>query len=367
MSHLQAISMYSGIGGLDLAASYAGFNIIAQVEQNSYCRKVLAHHARHYWPNATQFVSDETVGSQTFPEGVPFMFGGFPCQPFSGAGSRKGHSDDRNRWTELQRIISEIRPRAVLLENVPRIATPYEDEVGSIRPGYATVVVADLATLGYVHKWHPISAADAGAGHIRERWWLVAYAQSQRTPAEQQSGQPCCTEQGSQFLADSECHRYGYPPTAPETRNHRKWDSAAYQQSRHTKRRKNIPGRALLGNAQKRRSQKQRPRGQQIPQPHGRKVLPLRTGTKRRRYPLSQSRMGATAYGLPAWLVDYTRPALQGEAQFEWEPPRTLPKEDRGVRKEYSEKIKAIGNAVFVPTAFALMVGIRLELERLNE
>lgn len=120
---MNAVSLFSGIGGMDIAFAAAGFDIIAQVEINEFCQRVLRKHKR-YWPHAALFADVRRFGIEDIPAGiiVDCLFGGFPCQPFSVAGKQEGADDHRNLWPEFRRIIGEIRPRAVLLENVPGIA-----------------------------------------------------------------------------------------------------------------------------------------------------------------------------------------------------------------------------------------------------
>ena len=176
---MNAVSLFSGIGAFDLGVSLAGFNIVAQAEIDEYCRKVLKRHAPAHWPNAIQFVRVEHINSKTVTQPIDLVFGGFPCQPFSLAGDRKGAHDERNGWPAMRNAISSLRPRAVMLENVTGItqATTLE---GELQPAYALTVVADLAAMGYDAQWGVISARDADAAHIRERWWCVAYASGAR-------------------------------------------------------------------------------------------------------------------------------------------------------------------------------------------
>lgn len=162
---LTAGSLFSGIGGLDLAASLAGFDIRFQVEIDPFCRKVLAKHAPNYWKNATQYAD---ICGLTGLETVDVLFGGFPCTDISVAGKGIGlEGAHSGLWWEFCRLIGEIRPRAVVLENVAAIA--FDGRGG-------TEVVAALARLGYSIQWGIISAADAGAPHERKRWFCVGYA-----------------------------------------------------------------------------------------------------------------------------------------------------------------------------------------------
>lgn len=144
-----------------------------QVELNPFCRAVLAHHwpdvRRHddirTWP---QF--DEWIGRHHVREAdrVDLIAAGFPCQPVSVAGKRRGKDDERWLWPNVARVLRYLRPRYVLLENVP----------GLIRMGL-DAVLADLADLGFDAEWQVLSAAQFGAPHLRERIWIVAHAPSE--------------------------------------------------------------------------------------------------------------------------------------------------------------------------------------------
>jgi DNA (cytosine-5)-methyltransferase 1 len=164
-------SLFSGIGGMDLAASIAGIDIRFQVEIDDYCRKVLAKHAPVYWSNAKQFTDVCGVSGHELGY-VDILFGGFPCQDISHAGKGTGLEGERSGlWWEFYRLIGEIRPRAIVLENVAAITF---DRRGG------TEVIAALAGLGYSARWGVISAADAGAPHERKRWFCVGYRNGSR-------------------------------------------------------------------------------------------------------------------------------------------------------------------------------------------
>lgn len=168
MNPYTVTSLFSGIGGMDLAFSQAGFKIVAQVEIDDYCRKVLAKHAQNYWPNATQFADVRQVGLANLPR-ADVIAGGFPCQDLSIAGKQAGIREGNRSglWYEFRRIIGELRPRIVFIENVPAI----------IHNG-GTLVVNHLAEMGYDCIWGVIPASAVGAGHERERWFLVGNATS---------------------------------------------------------------------------------------------------------------------------------------------------------------------------------------------
>ena len=155
-------SLFSGIGALDLGLERAGFEIAFQIEIDSYCQQVLAKH----WPDVKRYGDIKTVGAASlFP--VDLICAGFPCQPFSVAGQKKGVEDDRFLWPEIIRIVRVLRPAFLLLENVP----------GLLIRGLGRVL-GELAASGYHAEWRCISAAEVGAPHRRKRLFIVAYPSS---------------------------------------------------------------------------------------------------------------------------------------------------------------------------------------------
>lgn len=165
MKPLTFISLFAGIGGLDLGLERSGMRCVAQVEIDDYACKVLAKH----WPDVARYGDVRTVGSHNLPH-ADLICGGFPCQDISNAGKRAGIDGERSGlWSEYARIVGELRPRYVLIENVAALLGRGLDRV-----------LCDLAALRYDAEWHCIPAAAVGAPHRRDRVFLVAYTNTKR-------------------------------------------------------------------------------------------------------------------------------------------------------------------------------------------
>jgi DNA (cytosine-5)-methyltransferase 1 len=157
-------SLFAGIGGFDLAAERVGWEVKWQVEIDPFCRKVLEKH----WPHVRRYEDVRTVGAKLGY--VDVVCGGFPCQDISPAGSRVGIDGARSGlWREYARLVGELRPRYVVVENSADLLIR-----GMGR------VCGDLATLGYDAEWDVVSACALGAPHTRERVFLVAYPEGER-------------------------------------------------------------------------------------------------------------------------------------------------------------------------------------------
>ena len=169
---MHELSLFSGAGGGLLATKHLlGWNTIGYVEYDDYCQRVIAQRIKDgYLDNAPIFTDIRTFvssGCCELYQGITDVItAGFPCQPFSVAGKQKGESDERNMWPSTWDAIRIIRPKYVMLENVP----------GLLSTDYIWTIYGNLASGGYDMRWAIISAKDVGAPHLRKRWWCVAHS-----------------------------------------------------------------------------------------------------------------------------------------------------------------------------------------------
>jgi DNA (cytosine-5)-methyltransferase 1 len=156
-------SLFSGIGGFDLAAEWMGWENLFQCEKDEWCRKVLAKN----FPYTNRYTDIKEFKAIEYYGKVDIVSGGFPCQPFSVAGKRKGKDDDRYLWEEMLRVIATIKPTYVVGENVTGIIGLALD-----------TVLSDLEVQNYTTETFIIPACSKNAWHRRDRVWIVAYANS---------------------------------------------------------------------------------------------------------------------------------------------------------------------------------------------
>ena len=161
---MKVLDLFSGIGGFSIGLEKAGFETVAFCEIEEYPRAVLKRH----WPDIPIYGDvRELTGKQLRADGIipDVIVGGYPCQPFSLAGDRRGEEDDRHLWPEVRRLVKEIRPAWCIFENVAGHITMGIDEV-----------LSDLEAENYSARPFVIPACGVDAPHRRDRVWIVAYS-----------------------------------------------------------------------------------------------------------------------------------------------------------------------------------------------
>lgn len=196
-------SLFSGIGGFDLAAEWMGWENVFHCEWNEFGQRVLKHH----FPKALSYADITETDFNVHRGRISVLSGGFPCQPYSSAGKRLGKEDERHLWPEMLRAIREIQPRWVVGENV----------LGLVNWNGGLVfeeVQADLEAQGYEVQPFILPAASVNAPHRRDRVWFVAYSHERndrRTARkdERESGAERIQERDAvrQFVESSEVQR----------------------------------------------------------------------------------------------------------------------------------------------------------------
>jgi len=169
---LKHLDLFSGIGGFSLGLeATGGFETVAFCDIDQYPRQVLQKH----WPHVKQYEDIKELNYERLKADgllpIDIITGGYPCQPFSVAGRKKGEDDPRHLWPEYFRLVKECRPTWVIGENVS----------GHIKLGLDTVI-SDLESEDYAVRPFSISASSIGANHQRERVWIVANSRRPRGP-----------------------------------------------------------------------------------------------------------------------------------------------------------------------------------------
>ncbi|HRI01822.1 MAG TPA: DNA (cytosine-5-)-methyltransferase [Saprospiraceae bacterium] len=161
-------SLFSGIGGFDLAAKWLEWENVFQVEKDNYCLSILEKN----FPKTHRYKDILSFDGSKYKNKITVLSGGFPCQPFSLAGNRKGRNDERYLWGEMLRVITEVKPLYVVAENVPGLLT---NENGLA----FKQVLTDLENANYKVQTFNIPAASKNAAHYRHRLWFIAHSTSQ--------------------------------------------------------------------------------------------------------------------------------------------------------------------------------------------
>jgi DNA (cytosine-5)-methyltransferase 1 len=320
-------SLFSGVAGIDLAAEWAGFETVGQVEIDNYCTRVLERH----FPGVPRWRDVKDVTAESFerrtgikPGTLAVLSGGFPCQPVSCAGKRKGDTDERWLWDEMLRVICEIRPRWVVAENVRGILSIDNNRT------YGRIL-RDLAQNGYRVGWLCYGAGDVGAPHKRERVFIVGYAGSCGLS---KRGRTC---NGSEDVAYATQQLLNRPRQAGKTGRGEPTNCSDVADADIMHREQCRPsGRMGWGLGAEENAGECGSGGN--------------AGTV-------ESGMGMFVDGLSSQLAGHRWPAGPGE-QYEWEPPRIA----TGV-KDRVAKLKALGNAVVPAQAYPIFRAI-METER---
>jgi DNA (cytosine-5)-methyltransferase 1 len=271
-----------GCAGIDMAAEWAGFTTVGQCEIDDYCTQLLDKN----FPGVPRWrdirdVTRESVSARGIGR-IDLLSGGIPCPPHSVAGKRRGSSDERDLWPEYARVVRELEPGWVLLENVPGMLT---SNSGRFFAG----VLRDLAEMGYDAGWCVYGADAIGAPHQRDRLLIVAHPPNKRSSGIKWGKQ--------RWPANTTC--------GPSEK---------------------------LADANSKRQQKQCG-AFSIHKRAGRTEFECSSG-----WP-TQSRLGGMPGRSANWLDRHRWPAGPGEPQYEWEPPRVA----RGV-KHRVQRMKALGN-----------------------
>lgn len=188
---MNGLALCAGIGGLELGIHLAvgdTYRTVCHVEREAYAAASLVARMEDETLDRAPVWDDlETFDGRPWCGKVDIVSAGFPCQPFSNAGKRRGTSDERWLWKDIARILGEVRPRYVFLENVRGILTPAQrDALGA--------VLGTLADLGYDAEWDVFSAAEVGASHRRERFFLLGHADQPRLEGRRKSVRVRCDE-----------------------------------------------------------------------------------------------------------------------------------------------------------------------------
>jgi DNA (cytosine-5)-methyltransferase 1 len=192
-------SLFSGIGGFDLAAKLMGWENIFHCEINKFCQTVLKHH----FPNSILYENIKETDFTKHRRTIDVLSGGFPCQPYSVAGKRKGKEDERHLWPEMLRAIREIQPTWVIGENVS----------GLINWNGGMVfdeVQTDLETEGYEVIPFILPAAGINAPHKRDRVWFVAYSSSNGHDEQSSKTDNAIRQNNQQSRPQRECTIEGF-------------------------------------------------------------------------------------------------------------------------------------------------------------
>ena len=219
---MNELSLFSGAGGGLLATKhFLKWRTIGYVEQNHYCQNIISQRAKEglldsapLWGDINEFIESGAVDQYKGVTDV--VTGGFPCQPFSVAGRRKGKDDGRNCWPQCIEVIRRVKPRFFFGENVP----------GLLNSGYFPEILRSLAQAGYATRWVVLGVDDVGGNHRRKRLWLLAYADTgQRIePQEQIQAGRAAPDDSGEYVAHSVSDSEGSAHGSKVWRGFERWE-----------------------------------------------------------------------------------------------------------------------------------------------
>jgi DNA (cytosine-5)-methyltransferase 1 len=172
---MNELSLFTGAGGGVLGTKLLGWRTVGYVEWEKYCQKIIEQRIKDGFLDEAPIFGDidhfiESGAAKKYAGFVDVVTAGFPCQPFSVAGKKRGQDDERNKWPQTLQCIRDVRPRYALLENVP----------GLLNSGYFGEILSSLAEAGFDARWVVLGADDVGAPHRRKRLWILADSDSKR-------------------------------------------------------------------------------------------------------------------------------------------------------------------------------------------
>jgi len=366
---MRKLSLFSGIGGIDLAAHWAGMETVAFCEREPFPQKVLKKH----WPKVPIYDDVCTLTAERLKEDgiigpgrtIDIISGGYPCQPFSNAGKRQGKEDDRHLWPEVYRLLQEIRPRWFVGENVAGHVTLGLDDV-----------LSDLGDIGYTAQPFVIPSSAVGAPHRRDRVFIVGYTAS---PGFQEWRQSGFTEEVEKTGTGMEPEFERSGEDVADSSIIRSQAQGAEQQATGTSRDSEVV--ADPESERSREAREYQPRGSEKritgcgetlanTNHEGMEGAENSRGVSRNRSERRnkhirgrhsnetrgsiESQLGGVLDGVSDWLERYPWPAGQGAEQYEWEPPRVA----TGV-KDRVGRLKALGNAVNPVQIYPILAAIK--------
>jgi len=341
---MRKLSLFSGIGGIDLAAEWAGIETVAFCEREPFPRRVLEKH----WPGRPIYDDVRTLTREKLEEDgiigptrtIDLISAGYPCQPFSSAGKRKGKDDDRHLWPEVARLLEEIRPRWFLGENVAGHITLGLDDV-----------LSELESIGYAAQAFVIPAAAVGAPHRRDRVFVLGYAERIGCAGESRGRTEQESENGhlrveARILVDTNSQRL-------QKRGRSEWGEGEKETGSGLDTEFERPSETLADSDNERMERSENAGetfgdGSERGNEHaGRCGSNIDRGT-------IESRMGRMSDGVSARIHGHRWPAGLGKPQYEWEPKRVA----TGVKHRVG-RLKALGNSVNPLQVYPILAAIK--------